>query len=199
MDEELVRAFSQVPAGVRNHHAYVGGLLEHVVTMLDAADRLAPLYPSVDRDLLAMGIFLHDIGKTRELSCGRVFSYTDEGQLVGHIIFGIEMLNDKVQQVAKLTGDGFPRELYWRLKHLIASHHGELSFGSPVVPMTPEAVALHHLDNLDAKIHTFTREIRDDRNTTTSWTQYNTSLGRRLFKGVPAGANQEQDSLEQLD
>lgn len=188
MDEELLRAFSLVPAGVRNHHAYVGGLLEHVVTMLDAADRLAPLYPYVDRDLLAMGIFLHDMGKTRELSCGRVFTYTDEGQLVGHIIFGVEMLNDKAAKAAQLTGEPFPRELHWRLKHMIASHHGEQSFGSPVVPMTPEAIALHHLDNFDAKINTFVRELREDRNSRAAWTQYNPALGRRLFRGGSACA-----------
>jgi len=182
MDDDLIRNFSQAPAGVRNHHAYVGGLLEHVVTMLDAADRLAPLYPHVDRDLLAMGIFLHDIGKTRELSCGRAFTYTDEGQLVGHIIFGVEMLNEKAARVSELTSEPFPAELLWRLKHMIASHHGEQSFGSPVVPMTPEAIALHHLDNLDAKIHTFVREIRAERSTT-PWTQFNPSLGRRLFRG----------------
>jgi 3'-5' exoribonuclease len=196
IDSELMRAFSQVPAGVRNHHAYVGGLLEHVTNMLDAADRLAPLYPAVDRDLLAMGIFLHDIGKTRELNCGRVFAYTDEGQLIGHIVLGVEMLNEKAAKVPELTGEPFPRELLWRLKHMIVSHHGELSFGSPVLPMTPEAIALHHLDNLDAKVHSFARDIREDRNPTTAWTPFNPSMSRRLYKG---GTTAGQSSSSTLD
>ncbi len=183
IDGDLMRAFAQVPAGVRNHHAYVGGLLEHVVNMMEVAERIAPNYPGVDRDLLSMGIFLHDIGKTRELTCGKGFAYTDEGQLIGHIVIGVEMLNEKAAKAAELTGEPFPRELMWRLKHMIASHHGELGFGSPVVPMTPEAIALNHLDNLDAKINSFTREIREDRNADTTWTQFNQSMGRRLYKG----------------
>ena len=100
MDEDFVRAFCRSPAGVRNHHAYLGGLLEHVVTLLDAADRLLPLYPDLDRDLLLTGVFLHDIGKVRELSFDRAFAYTDEGQLVGHLVIGVEMLNEKVRQRA---------------------------------------------------------------------------------------------------
>src|SRR5262249_18628583 len=96
MDEEFMRGFRHVPAGIRNHHAYVGGLLEHVVTLMDAADRTLPLYPGIDRDLLLMGIFLHDVGKVRELTFQRVFAYTDEGQLVGHLVIGVEMVNEKV-------------------------------------------------------------------------------------------------------
>ncbi len=188
MDEPLIRDFAQVPAGVRNHHAYVGGLLEHVVNLMDVADRVSPCYPGVDRDLLLTGIFLHDIGKVRELTIGRAFAYTDEGQLVGHIVIGVEMLAEKVARVPDLTGEPFPAELLWRVKHMIVSHHGELGFGSPVLPMTPEAIALHHLDNLDAKIHTFVRDIRDDRNQVSAWTQYNPSMSRRLFKGAPGGA-----------
>jgi 3'-5' exoribonuclease len=184
MDDEFVHSFSKVPAGVRNHHAYLGGLLEHVVTLLDAAERIAPLYPEVDRDLLAMGIFLHDIGKVRELSYGRSFSYTDEGQLVGHLVIGIEMLNEKAAKVPDLTSEPFPAELLLRLKHMILSHHGSYEFGSPKLPMTPEAIALNCLDNLDAKVHSFTRDIREDRNQTSAWTPFNQSLQRRLFKGT---------------
>jgi 3'-5' exoribonuclease len=187
MDDDFVRRFCQAPAGVRNHHAYVGGLLEHVVTLLDAADRLLPLYPELDRDLLLMGVFLHDIGKVRELSYDRAFSYTDEGQLIGHLIIGVEMLNEKAARVPDLTSEPFPSELLLRLKHMILSHHGTYEFGSPKLPMTPEAIALHHLDNLDAKVHSFTRDIREDRNQTSSWTPFNQSLQRRLFKGSAAG------------
>lgn len=183
MDPAFLRDFSRAPAGVRNHHAYIGGLLEHVVNMLEGADRLAPLYPKVDRDLLLMGVFLHDVGKLRELSYERVFGYTDEGQLVGHLVIGVEMLNDKVREVPKLTGEPFPKELLLRLQHLIVSHHGTLEFGSPRLPMTPEAIFLHYLDNLDAKVHTFVRDIVEDRGEGSAWTPFSPSLQRRLFKG----------------
>jgi 3'-5' exoribonuclease len=189
MDEAFVADFCKVPAGIRNHHAYLGGLLEHVVQLLDVADRVLPLYPELDRDLLLTGIFLHDVGKVRELSYGRVFSYTDEGQLIGHLIIGVEMLNEKAARVPDLTGEPFPTELLLRLKHMILSHHGTYEFGSPKLPMTPEAIALHYLDNLDAKVHSFTRDIRDDRNRESAWTPFSPSLQRRLFKGSVNGAD----------
>jgi 3'-5' exoribonuclease len=184
MDDEFVRAFCRVPAGVRQHHAYLGGLIEHVVTLLDGADRILPLYPEVDRELVLIGIFLHDVGKVRELSFGKVFAYTDEGQLVGHLVIGVEMLNEKAAQVSDLTGEPFPAELLLRLKHMILSHHGSYEFGSPKLPMTPEAIALNCLDNLDAKVHSFTRDIREDRNQASAWTPFNQALQRRLFKGA---------------
>jgi 3'-5' exoribonuclease len=187
MDHEFVEAFCRAPAGVRVHHAYLGGLLEHVVTLMEAADRLAPLYPELDRDLLLMGVFLHDVGKVRELTFERNFAYSDEGQLVGHIVQGVEMLNERVARVSELTGEPFPRELLLRLKHLIVSHHGSLEFGSPRLPMTPEAMALHHLDNLDVKVHISLREIRDDPNKSGAWTQFNQSQQRRFYKGGGTG------------
>jgi 3'-5' exoribonuclease len=187
MDDEFMRAFAAVPAGVRNHHAYVGGLLEHVVNLLDAAERVAPLFPGVDRDLLTVGIFLHDAGKVRELSFERGFAYTDSGQLLGHLVQGVELVNEKVPRAENLTAEPFPRELLLRIKHMIVSHHGSLEFGSPKVPMTPEAIALHHLDNLDAKVHTVVRDIRDDKNRSSAWTPFSQSLQRRLYKGPPPG------------
>ncbi|MBY0228625.1 MAG: HD domain-containing protein [Gemmataceae bacterium] len=186
-DAALMDRYSRAPAGVRNHHAYVGGLLEHVVSMLEVADRIAPLYPEVDRDLLAMGIFLHDIGKVRELSYDRAFGYTDEGQLVGHLSIGVELLAEKLARVAHLTGEPVPLELVLRLKHLVLSHHGTYEWGSPRLPMTPEAIALHFIDNMDAKIHTFARDIKEDTGGG-AWTPFNSSLNRRLFKGGGAGA-----------
>jgi 3'-5' exoribonuclease len=183
MDDEFVTAFRQVPAGVKIHHAYVGGLLEHIVTMMDAADRLLPLYPGVDRDLLMTGVFLHDSGKVRELTYGRAFAYTDEGQLIGHLNIGVELLNEKAARVPDLTGEPMPRELLLRVKHMILSHHGSLEYGSPKVPMTPEAVALHAIDMLDTRIHMVVRDIREDRNPGSAWTQFNPALQRRVFKG----------------
>jgi 3'-5' exoribonuclease len=200
MDDEFVRDFSQCPAGVRNHHAYVGGLLEHVVSLLDAAERVAPLYPGVDRDLLLIGVFLHDAGKVRELSYRRAFAYTDEGQLIGHLVIGVEMVTEKAAKVPDLTGEPFPRELLLRIKHMILSHHGQYDFGSPKLPMTPEAMALAALDALDAKVHAFTRDVREDRNTSSSWTPFNQALQRRLFKGsVEGGEGADSPAAEAVD
>jgi 3'-5' exoribonuclease len=196
MDEDFVRRFCQAPAGIRNHHAYIGGLLEHVVTLMDAADRIAPLYPELDRDLLVMGVFLHDAGKVHELTYERSFGYSDQGQLIGHLVIGVEMLAERVRQASELTGEPFPPELLLRLKHMIVSHHGTYEFGSPKLPMTPEAIALHHLDNFDAKVHSFTRDIREDANKESAWTPFNQTLQRRLFKGgrAPTGDGVAPDS-----
>jgi 3'-5' exoribonuclease len=193
MDDQFMNGFTKAPAGVKVHHAYVGGLLEHVVAMMEVADRILPLYPAVDRDLLLIGIFLHDTGKVRELAYESNFSYTDEGQLIGHLPIGIEMLMDRIEGVESLTEEKFPRELLLRLKHMILSHHGTLEFGSPKVPMTPEAVALHAIDTLDTRIHITVREIKDDR-TPSRWTPYNNAMQRRLFKGGPG-----QDGAEQVE
>src|SRR6476619_4951974 len=182
IDDAFMRAFARCPAGVKVHHAYVGGLLEHVVTMIDVAEKILPLYPEVNRDLVFMGVFLHDSGKVRELTFTRSFSYSDEGQLLGHLTIGIEMLAEKAKRVPDLTGEAFPPELLLRLKHLILSHHGEPEFGSPKVPMTAEAVALHAIDLMDSRIHIAVREIADDRSES-PWTPYNAALGRRMYKG----------------
>lgn len=186
-DERFIRDFCRAPAGIRQHHAYIGGLIEHVVNMLEVADKILPFYPDVDPGMLRMGIFLHDIGKVRELSFDRSFAYTDVGQLVGHLIIGVEMINERIKQAEQLTDEEFPPELLLRLKHMILSHHGTYEFGSPKLPMTPEAIALHHLDNLDAKVHMFTREIKDDRNQSSAWTPFNQSMQRKLFKGAVEG------------
>ncbi len=196
IDDEFLRKYTTAPAGIRNHHAYQSGLLDHVVTLLTIADRIAGLYPDLDRDLLMAGIFLHDIGKVDELSYDRAFGYTDEGQLVGHLVMGVEMLREKAAEACKLTGEPFPRELLLRLKHMILSHHGTLEFGSPKLPMTPEAIALHHLDNLDAKVHAFTREIRDDPSKDAAWTPFQPSIGRRIFKGSANGQGSEAGEEE---
>jgi 3'-5' exoribonuclease len=161
--------------------------------MLDAADKIAPLYPELNREMLLMGVFLHDIGKVRELSADNVFGYTDEGQLIGHIDIGVEMLAEKAAKAPDLTGEPFPREVFLRLKHMIVSHHGTYEFGSPRLPMTPEAIALHYLDNLDAKLHVFLRDIREDKNATSAWTPYNQAMQRRLFKGLREGSEPVAD------
>jgi 3'-5' exoribonuclease len=195
IDDEFMRAFARCPAGVKVHHAYVGGLLEHVVTMMDVAEKVLPIYPEVNRDLVIMGVFLHDSGKVRELSFSRSFSYSDEGQLLGHLTIGIEMLAEKAKRVPDLTGEPFPPELLLRLKHLILSHHGEPEFGSPKVPMTAEAVALHAIDLMDSRIHIAVREIADDRSES-AWTPYNAALGRRMYKGGRSPATAAGDDAD---
>lgn len=183
IDDDFMKGFTKAPAGIKVHHAYIGGLLEHVVTMLEIAEKILPLYPDVNKDLVLMGVFLHDTGKIRELNYSRVFAYSDEGQLLGHLTIGLEILADKVRQVPDLTGEPFPAETLLRLKHLILSHHGEPQFGSPKVPMTPEAVALHTIDLMDSRIFIALREIEDDKKSSSAWTPFNHALQRRLFKG----------------
>ena len=143
MDDELVRKLTKAPAGVKNHHAYQGGLLEHVVGLMDLIQQVVPLYPQINPDLLMMGAFLHDIGKVDELSYERDLAYTDEGQLIGHLVIAVGMLDRKLRDAERLSGEPVPSESVLRLKHMIVSHHGEYEFGSPKLPMTVEAIALH--------------------------------------------------------
>jgi 3'-5' exoribonuclease len=187
MDEALMRDFRTCPAGVKLHHAYVGGLLEHTVTMMEIAETLLRFYPTVDRDLILLGTFLHDIGKTRELTFARAFGYSDEGQLIGHITMGTELLVEKAAKAPDLTGEPVPQELVVRLKHMILSHHGTLEHGSPKVPMTAEAMLLHHIDILDTRMHMALKDLKDDAKNTTAWTPYNANLSRRFYKGGPSG------------
>lgn len=186
IDNALMDDLAKAAAGVKTHHAYRGGLLEHVVNMLETAKRIRDLYPAVNFDILLAGIFLHDLGKVREMSLDNAFVYTDEGQLLGHLIIGIEMLSEKIAEVERLTNETFPDELALRLKHMIASHHGSYEHGAVRLPMTPEAIALHHLDNLDAKVHEFARTIADDPNTGSTWTPFLQRIDRKLFKGQTA-------------
>jgi 3'-5' exoribonuclease len=190
MDEEFMRQFSRAPAGIKLHHAYLGGLLEHVVGLLEVVVRIAPCYPQLNRDLLLMGALLHDASKVHELSYDREFAYTDEGQLVGHVVMAVSLLEGKIREAERLSGEPFPKETALRLKHLIVSHHGEYDYGSPKLPMTLEAVALYCLDNLDAKIAAFTQQLRDDPNVDSPWTGFNPNLGRKLFKGSPTEERQ---------
>jgi 3'-5' exoribonuclease len=189
IDERLMADLARAPAGIKAHHAFHGGLLEHVVTILEVARRIRDLYPKVDFNLLLAGIFLHDLGKIREMSYDATFAYTDEGQLLGHLVIGVEILTQKIAEVSRLTGEAFPHETALRLKHLILSHHGSYEFGSPKLPMTPEAIALHHLDNLDAKLFEFTRNIEEDPNSDSSWTPFSARLDRKIFKGGKSSAS----------
>ena len=182
-DDDFMRRFTAAPAGIKNHHAYSGGLLEHVVNLMEVVARVVDFYPTIDRNLLLMGAFLHDCGKIDELAWEHGLSYTDLGQLIGHMVIAVGILDQKVHECQESFGRAPAEEKVLRLKHMIVSHHGQYEYGSPKLPMTPEAVALHHLDNLDAKVQSFDQQIRDDPNVDSAWTLYNHALARKLFKG----------------
>src|SRR4051812_26051130 len=182
-DEDFMGRFMAAPAGIKNHHAYRGGLLAHVVSLMEVCRVVAPLYPDLDADVLLIGAFLHDAGKIDELTYDREFGYSDAGQLIGHVILILSTLEDKVAESERMANDKFPPELLLRLKHLIVSHHGEYEYGSPKLPMTLEAIALHLLDNLDAKLYSVAQLMREDVGGDSNWTSYNQALGRKFFKG----------------
>jgi 3'-5' exoribonuclease len=159
-DPPLAEAYREAPAAKQLHHAWLGGLLEHVVSLCTLADRVAPHYPLLDRDLLLTGVILHDIGKVRELSWEIGFEYTVEGSLLGHIQMGVALVEKTID-----TLPNFPPKLKLLVLHMILSHHGKLEFGSPKLPMIPEALVLNFLDDLDAKMQAvqgeFDKSIRE--------------------------------------
>jgi 3'-5' exoribonuclease len=187
MDTDFMSKFTTAPAGMKNHHAYKGGLLEHVVGLMELVQIVAPRYPQLDQEKLLIGAFLHDAAKTDELSYDRDIAYTDEGQLLGHMILAISMIDEKVREAERLSGEPIAHSLVTEIKHMVISHHGEYEYGSAKLPMTLEAVALHHLDNLDAKLASFTQLIKDCPNVESNWTQYHSNLGRKLYKGAGSG------------
>jgi 3'-5' exoribonuclease len=175
-DAEIAERYRNAPAAKTLHHAYIGGLLDHVVSLFRSCDLMCRNYPQVNRDLLLTGAFLHDIGKLQELTYNRAFSYTTRGQLLGHMIIELEMLQAKL---AKLPG--FPEELKTLLEHMIISHHGQYDFGSPKLPMFPEALMLHYLDDLDSKMEAMRAHFDREAELEGPWTSYNASLGRPLL------------------
>ena len=178
MDEDLAGKFKQAPAAKTLHHAWLGGLLEHTLSLCKLCKLVAAHYSDLNMDLLLSGAVLHDIGKTEELSYTRSFTYTNEGQLLGHMILELDLINEKISQI-----EGFPHELKILVQHLIISHHGEYEFGSPKLPMFPEALVLHCLDNLDSKLEAMRIILRNDPNIEGDWTGHNQMFGRPLFKG----------------
>jgi 3'-5' exoribonuclease len=193
-DPEIAAAYRVAPAAKILHHAWIGGLLEHVVTLVRVCLATAPFYPEVDPDLLVTGAILHDIGKIRELHWKSSFGYTLEGQLIGHINIAQCMLADKVRQL-----DPFPEKLRVLVEHMILSHHGKYEFGSPKLPMTPEALLLNTLDDLEAKMQTlrnaFASAAAQGRGAgeATDWVR---SMERPLFNSrayLTEGATPEED------
>ena len=176
-DPEIAQRYKVAPAAKSVHHAYLGGLIEHVLSMCGLARFVASHYPDIDLDLLLAGVILHDVGKIYELSYERGFHYTSEGQLLGHIFIGLRMLDEKMRQLPD-----FPAKLRTLLEHMIISHHGELEFGSPRPPSFPEALLLHYIDNIDSKLECMRASIHNDRYLDGCWTAYSSPLERTILK-----------------
>ena len=179
-DKELMKKFCTAPAATQNHHSYIGGLLEHTHSMLSVAKAIMPYYPQLQSDLVLAGIFLHDMGKTEELSYDMAFSYTDSGQLIGHIVQTILMVSNKTKVLEK-AGLTVDKQILENLEHIILSHHGQYEFGSPKLPMTAEAFLVSLLDNIDAKINQVTERIENEPGET-NWTAYVKALEAKLYR-----------------
>jgi len=177
-DAELLAAYRSAPAAKSMHHVYLGGLLEHSLAVVDLVEDVSARYPELDRDLLVTGALLHDIGKTSELTFERSFDYSDEGKLLGHIMIGVELVEEKLR-----SQPDFPRELAVHLKHLLLSHHGQYEYGSPKRPKTLEAVVLSYLDDLDSKINGIRCHIDKEAHADGAWTSYHRLYDRYFFKG----------------
>ena len=176
-DEEIAARYRRAPAAKQIHHAYLGGLLEHVLSLCALARLTAQHYPTVDYDLLLTGVVLHDIGKIYELNYERGFSYSNEGQLLGHISIALRMVADKIGGIP-----AFPRELRSLVEHMILSHHGQLEFGSPKLPQFPEALLLHYIDDMDSKMECMRALIENDRQVEGCFTTYSPALERPALK-----------------
>jgi len=177
-DGELAARLKRAPAAKGFHHAYLGGLLEHTLSMVRILDFLAGHYPTANRDLLIAGGILHDIGKIDEFTYDRAIDYSTPGRLVGHILLGVEMLDRKIAAI-----EGFPADLALELKHIVLAHHGELDFGSPKRPKTVEALIVHYVDDLDAKVMAFQEFIGNSGAEDSEWTLFHRFFERFLYKG----------------
>lgn len=176
-DPEIAERYRRAPAAKQIHHAYLGGLLEHVLSLCALARLTTGHYENLDRDLLLTGVVLHDIGKIYELNYERGFSYSNDGQLVGHIAIALRMVNEKLRGLPD-----FPPLLRSLVEHMILSHHGQLEFGSPKLPQFPEALLLHYIDDMDSKMACMRALIEHDRQVEGCFTSYNAALARPALK-----------------
>lgn len=176
-DESLRSRFLRAPAAKQIHHAYLGGLLEHVLSLCALCRLVAPHYPTVDADLVLTGAILHDIGKVEELTYDRGLGYSSVGQLIGHISIGVRYLHEKLRLVPD-----FPPALAVLVEHMILSHHGKLEFGSPKIPLLPEALLLHYLDDMDSKMEAMRAQLERDEKSDGTFTAYNYALERATLK-----------------
>ena len=179
-DEAFVKKFKTAPAAKKMHHAYIGGLLEHTLSMAILVDRIAGHYSGIDMDLLLTGVILHDLGKIREYEYRLGIDYSDEGRLLSHIVIGLQMMDEKLKDIKD-----FPDESAFLLKHLIVSHHGSRDFGSPEPPKTLEAVLLNYIDEIDSKVNGI-RDFMATEDPNEIWTSYHKILGRYFYKGKRA-------------
>ena len=200
-DPAITPRLKRAPAAKAMHHAFVGGLLEHIVSLCDLCRLAAQHYRELDLDLLITGAILHDIGKLDELCYERAIHYTDDGQLLGHIIMGLEQVTERMNAI-----EGFPPGYKTLIKHLLISHHGEYEFGSPKLPMFREALVLHYLDNLDSKMGAARAVLRAEGGEA-GWTAFSAALNRKLlrldqFRGAPeapAAALSEKDQKPSVE
>ncbi len=188
-DADFRARLSQAPAARRVHHAYLGGLLEHLTEVLALCEAVLRLYPTLNADLLRTGALLHDVGKLREYAWERDIDYTDEGRLIGHIVIGAEMVSRAMEQLPD-----FPEELRLRVQHMLVSHYGRYEWGSPVRPQTLEAIALHHIEELNAQVNRFQSLLAARREPGQAWTDYDRLLGRQLYAGREDDLSIEESS-----
>ena len=183
-DERLMTMFRRSPAAQSFHHAWIGGLLEHTLNAVEVGDAVCRFYPTLNRDLVIAGLFVHDIAKTWELKYDAAFGYTDGGQLIGHIVKSAMWLEHKAGQAAQQLGEPVPRPLVDVLQHIILSHHGELEYGSPKTPATPEAFAVHMIENMDAKLTLMLGATRGEAaaGAEGNWTEYMKAVNGRLYR-----------------
>ncbi len=179
-DKEMMKQFCTAPGGTANHHSYIGGLLEHTNTMLNTAKAMMPCYPQLQSDLVLAGIFLHDMGKTEELTYKMAFGYSDSGQLLGHIVMTVSMIEKKASAM-EAAGKEVNKEILQSLEHIVLAHHGEYEFGSPKLPMTAEAFLVGFLDNIDAKINQVTGKIENEPGDS-NWTAFIKSLDTKIYR-----------------
>jgi 3'-5' exoribonuclease len=176
-DQAIAEKYKLAPAATAMHHAFLGGLLEHVTSLCGLADLLLGHYPWLNRELMLAGIVLHDVGKIEELNFNRAFRYSTRGQLLGHIVIGMDIVREKMRSIPD-----FPPHLKDQIEHIILSHHGKQEFGSPKEPMFPEALAVHSLDELDSKLESMRAQYEAEKDQDGDWTNRNLALGRRLLK-----------------
>jgi 3'-5' exoribonuclease len=192
-DDNLMSRFCKAPAAMSFHHAFIGGLLEHTLNAIEVADALCPFYPGLNRDVVIAGIFLHDIAKTWELCYDCAFGYTDGGQLVGHIVKSAMWVEQKAKDAEKVLGEPVPQELIDVMQHIILSHHGEtsLGFGSARNPLTPEAIAVHMIENMDAKLMMSLGACRGEAAAEAegNWTEYMKAFAGKLYRPDVAPAD----------
>jgi 3'-5' exoribonuclease len=175
-DAELMELFKRAPGAKTIHHPYLHGLLEHTLSLVKLIRKVVENYKGVDVDLLLIGGFLHDIGKIYEFSFDRALDYTDQGQLLGHLVMEVELVGKKIATIP-----GFPEELAMLVKHLLVSHHGAYEFGAPKLPQTLEAVMLHALDDLDGKIQAI--QSLPEKEEGARWTVFHRAYGRSFYRG----------------